>query len=240
MLASSSTWRHLFSATRSRRRSVSKRPASTLRLSQLARIPPPSALVRLFRRGLECVAMLSFAAFAMRGGVRSADVLAFRARCTLTVDVTPRSRSAERRFSTCAGRGSACARQKRRRSDGGCANACSRSRGYRGPHLVLATAPREVWHSIGDFLRARLAVASSSDTTLQGTSAIKRRAQCGAASACVTPPSNASAPVLVEGADPHQVRALHGFVSGTHRPRCNVPRPHRIVRRCPQVASCRQ
>ena len=127
------------------------RALRALPLSQLARIPPPSILLRHYAVGWDAPARV---VARVRDTVASVphDLLAFRARCALNVDVT--SVLARCRAPILYVRGTED-RLVRDRSVvevvAGASTQVSVAK-IRGAHLILTTAPREVWKFISEFL----------------------------------------------------------------------------------------
>jgi len=122
-----------------------------LPLSQLARIPPPAALVRYYAVGWSAPARL---VERVRETVACVphDVLAFRARCALTIDVTSLLATCRVPILYVRGTEDHLVRHTSVVRLVAAAATTVAVANIRGPHLVLTTAPREVWEAISAFL----------------------------------------------------------------------------------------
>ena len=120
-------------------------------LSQLARIPPPSALVRHYAVGWSASAQL---VSRVRDTVRLVphNVLAFRTRCALTVDVTGVLAKCKVPILFVHGTEDRLVRDRSVAAIIAAAATPVSVANIRGAHLVLTTAPHEVWQSISEFL----------------------------------------------------------------------------------------
>jgi pimeloyl-[acyl-carrier protein] methyl ester esterase len=120
-------------------------------LSQLARIPPPSFLVRHYAVGWSASAQL-VSRVRDTVAVVPHDVLAFRTRCALSVDVTSVLAKCKVPILYVRGTEDRLVRDRSVAAIVAAAGTPVSVANIRGPHLVLTTAPREVWQSISEFL----------------------------------------------------------------------------------------
>jgi pimeloyl-[acyl-carrier protein] methyl ester esterase len=121
-----------------------------LPLSLIARIPPPSFAVRFFAVGSDAPTQLVERVRATIASVPS-ELLAFRSRCALTVDVSSQLSRCASPILYLRGTADRLVREKSVEEIVAVAPSVSVAR-IPGPHLVLTTAPRESWRSITDFL----------------------------------------------------------------------------------------
>jgi len=122
-----------------------------LPLSLIARIPPPSLLVRYYAVGPDAPAPLVRRVRATLESVPS-EVLAFRTRCVLSVDVRAELARCATPILYLRGTGDHLVRNKSVEEIVAAASTPVSVAQIPGPHLVLTTAPRESWRAITDFL----------------------------------------------------------------------------------------
>jgi pimeloyl-ACP methyl ester carboxylesterase len=120
-------------------------------LSLLARIPPPATLVRYFVAGPDAsddlVRRIQRSVASVPPGV-----LASRARCALTVDVTSVLSECEMPILYLRGTEDRLVRDRSVTEILAGARSPITVARIRGPHLILTTSPHEVWKSISEFL----------------------------------------------------------------------------------------
>jgi pimeloyl-[acyl-carrier protein] methyl ester esterase len=122
-----------------------------LPLSLFTRIAPPPSLIRYFAVGPDASSQL---VSRVRTTIASVphDVMAFRTRCVLTVDVTSELARCTAPILYLRGSADRIVRDWSVNEIVAAAPSAVSVARVAGPHLVLSTAPREAWRAINEFL----------------------------------------------------------------------------------------
>ena len=126
-----------------------------LPLSLAARIPPPRLLIRYFAVGMGAPLPVVDRVRATIASVQR-DVLVFRTRCVLTVDVTAELARCTAPILYLHGNEDRIIGEKSVREIVAAASKPISVARIPGPHLVLMTAPNEAWRSISEFIKTVL------------------------------------------------------------------------------------
>ena len=132
------------------------RSLAALPLALFARFPPPAAIVRHYIVGPRASDIL---VSQIRAAVNSvpADILAFRARSALGVDVTTQLAQCKLPILYIRGTEDNLVREKSVQQIVDSATVPVSVASLAGPHLLLKTAPRESWRAINEFIARSLA-----------------------------------------------------------------------------------